>query len=120
MSTQAVSNGFTGDTTPIQHSEQQITKPTIDCTDVAEDVISKGTSAKDKKLGKVTTTIQTQQHQLQTIIYASTAMTEELKKQPQKQQQGDNVYPTDNINNSHDATTVAHHQNHSTTVKEIY
>lgn len=61
-----------------------------------------------------------QQHQLQTIIYASTAMTEELKKQPQKQQQGDNVYPTDNINNSHDATTVAHHQNHSTTVKEIY
>ena len=58
MSTQAVSNGFTGDTTPIQHSEQQTTKPTIDCTDVAEDVISKGTSAKDKKLGKVTTTIE--------------------------------------------------------------
>lgn len=39
MSTQAVSDGFAGNTTPMQHSDQHSTLPTIDWTDVDEDII---------------------------------------------------------------------------------
>ena len=39
MSTQAVSDGFAGNTTPMQYSDQQSTLPTIDWTDVDEDII---------------------------------------------------------------------------------
>lgn len=58
MSTQAVSDGFAGNTTPMQHSDQQSTLPTIDWTDVDEDIIQSNLS-NIKKPVNITTLIET-------------------------------------------------------------
>lgn len=59
MSTQAVSDGFAGNTTPMQHSDQQSTIPTIDWTDVDEDIIPKQPLSNIKKSVNITTVIET-------------------------------------------------------------
>ena len=58
MSIGADPDGFTGDATPLHHSEHQSIIPTFECTDVVEDIISKATSAKDEKLDQTTTTME--------------------------------------------------------------
>ena len=53
MLSQADSDGLTGDTMSMQHSEHQSTIPTIDCMNAKETITSKTTTIQDKKLGKV-------------------------------------------------------------------
>ena len=53
MSSQADSDGLTGDTISMQRSEQQSTIPTTDCINAMETITSKSTTAQDKKLEKV-------------------------------------------------------------------
>lgn len=49
MLSQADSDGLTGDTMSMQHSEQQSTIPTIDCMNAKETITSKTTTIQDKK-----------------------------------------------------------------------
>lgn len=81
MLSQADSDGLTGDTMSMQHSEQQSTIPTIDCMNAKETITSKTTTIQDKKTGKSTTRMEIKQHSLQAIISDFKGMAEKLKKQ---------------------------------------
>lgn len=48
-------------------------------------------------------------HQFQAIAFTMTGLTEELRKQLQKQQQVDKINSKYDINNSHNITTVTQH-----------
>ena len=89
--------------------------PTIDCTDVVENIVNKSISAQNDKLNKIINAMEIQQQQFTNIITAFTRLTEELKNAHNPQYQP----PSPSGNQQQNSTSVSssHHCSHNALVE---
>ena len=92
--------------------------PPIDCTDVAESIVNKATSAQNDTLDKIKTIMEIKQQQFTNIITVLTGLTEELQKMhhPQTNPQYQHTSPSE----SQQQNALSHHSSHNASVEARY
>ena len=93
--------------------------PTIDCTDVVENIVNKSISAQNDKLNKIINAMEIQQQQFTNIITAFTRLTEELKNahNPQTNPQYQPTSPSGNQQQNSTSVSSSHHCSHNALVE---